>query len=477
VFWHDGVRVAPFKAQNMSNNAAVTADGGEIGRAQAEQAAAAGLAPTVAMNPVLLKPQGDRTSQLVVDGRARGLLQARAFAAERPELWAAAVRGLDALRAEYELVIAEGAGAALEPNLRAGDIVNLRLARHAGAAVLVVADIDRGGAFAHLLGTLELMTAEERALVRGFVLNRFRGDAALLAPAIAELEGRTGVPVLGVVPWLEGLRIAEEDAVALERADERGPEHAAGGGTPFDVVVARFGRIANFDDLDPLAAEAGVRVRYVTRPEELGTPRLIVLPGTKATITDLLELRASGLAAAIVARARAGTPVLGLCGGYQMLGVELSDPDGVEAAAGTRVAGLGLLPVVTTFAAEKVTRQVEGMARGGPGPWERTAGAPTRGYEIHMGRTEAADGSPGLAPLLELGGRAEGAVSDDGLVAGTYLHGLLHNAELRRALLRGLGHIVAEAPAFDREREFDRLAAHVRTHLDLARVRALLWPE
>ncbi|MSQ36273.1 MAG: cobyric acid synthase [Dehalococcoidia bacterium] len=474
IFAQDGVRVAPFKAQNMSNNAAVTADGGEIGRAQAEQAAAAGVAPTVAMNPVLLKPQGDRTSQLVVEGRARGLLHAGAFAGERRELWDVVVRSLATLRAEYALVIAEGAGAALEPNLRAGDIVNLRVARHVQAPVLLAVDIDRGGAFAHLLGTLALMEPEERALVRGFIVNRFRGDPGLLAPALTDIEARTGVPVFGVVPWLPELRVAQEDAVALERAGEA-PAEPGAEGARFDVAVAHFARIANFDDLDPLAAEPGVRVRYVTRPEELGAPQLIVLPGTKATIADLAALRASGLADAIVERARMGTAVLGLCGGYQMLGAELHDPDGVEAARGARVPGLGLLPVVTTFAAEKVTRQVRGVVRAAAGPWGGATGGAVHGYEIHMGRTEPLPGAGALAPLLALEGRPDGAVSGDGRIAGCYLHGLLHNDALRSALLHALGHRAAQgAPAFDREREFDRLALHVRTHLDIDRVRALV---
>jgi len=473
IFRQDSVRVAPFKAQNMSNNAAVTADGGEVGRAQAEQAAAAGVAPTVAMNPVLLKPEGDRTSQLVVEGRVRGLLHAGAFA-ERNALWDVVVGALETLRSEYELVIAEGAGAAVEPNLRAGDIVNLRVALHAQAPVLLVVDIDRGGAFAHLLGTLALMEPAERALVRGFVVNRFRGDPALLTPALDDIEARTGVPVLGVVPWLPQLRVAQEDAVVLERANEARDapldEHAS-----FDVAVAQFARIANFDDLEPLAAEPGVRVRWVTRPEELGAPQLIVLPGTKATIADLAALRASGLAGAIVERAQGGTPVLGLCGGYQMLGAELHDPDGAEAPAGTSVPGLGLLPVVTTFAAEKVTRRARGVLRAAAGPWSEASGLDVEGYEIHMGRTDPLPGAGTLAPLLALEGGPDGAVSADGRIAGCYVHGLLHNDGLRRALLAALGHRApSDAPAYNREREFDRLAAHVRAHLDVARVRALV---
>jgi adenosylcobyric acid synthase len=473
IFRQDGVRVAPFKAQNMSNNADVTADGGEIGRAQSEQAAAAGIAPTTAMNPVLLKPQGDRTSQVVVDGRADGLLGSRDFIERKRDLWPHVERALASLRSEYDLIVAEGAGSPAEPNLRAADIVNMRVALHASATVLLVGDIDRGGVFAHLVGTMALLTPEERALVRGFVINRFRGDASLLTPAIEDLEQRTGVPVLGVIPWLPDLRVAQEDAVVLERAeDARGATREASEPGDVDIAIARLPRIANFDDFDPLAAEPGVRVRYVARAEDLGAPSLIILPGTKATIADLAALRASGLAAAIEARARAGTPVLGICGGFQMLGEQLADPLGVEAAAGTAIAGLGLLPIATTFAAEKVTRRTAGTVLASTGPWA-AEGVAVDGYEIHRGRTEHVDGAP-LAPLLRLGDAQDGAISADGRVAGCYLHGLFHNTAFRHALLTNLGWDARGAATFDREREFDRLAQHVRSHLDVERVRAMV---
>ncbi|MSQ41491.1 MAG: cobyric acid synthase [Dehalococcoidia bacterium] len=479
IFRQDGVRVAPFKAQNMSNNADVTPDGLEIGRAQSEQAAAAGLAPSVLMNPVLLKPQGDRTSQVVLEGRPAGVIGSREFVERKRDLWPAVERALDRLRAQYELVVAEGAGAAVEPNLRAGDIVNLRVARHAGAVVLLAGDIDRGGVFAHLLGTLALLTAEERALVRGFLINRFRGDPSLLAPAIAELEARTGVPVLGVIPWLDDLRIAQEDAVALERAGEgpgeRGAARDPARAVEVNIAVLRLARIANFDDFDPFIDEPGVRLRYVSRVEDLGTPSLVILPGTKATIADLEALRRAGLAAAVVALHRGGTPVLGICGGFQMLGERLLDPDGVEAPPGTAVPGLGLLPITTTFAAEKATRRAHGRVQAACGPWEQAAGCAVDGYEIHMGHSEGTGGAV-VAPLLELDGRPDGAVTADGRAAGTYLHGLFHNDALRGALLAALGRRGAGGRPFDREREFDRLAQHVRSHVDLERVRALLWP-
>ncbi|MEZ4553866.1 MAG: cobyric acid synthase [Dehalococcoidia bacterium] len=467
----DGIRVVPFKAQNMSNNADVTADGREIGRAQSEQAAAAGLAPRWEMNPVLLKPQGDRTSQVVVEGRPAGLLRSADFVTRKRDLWPHVERGLETLRAEYGLVVAEGAGSPAETNLRVGDIVNMRVARHAHAPVLIVGDIDRGGVFAHLFGTLALLEPEDRALVRGFVINRFRGDPSLLAPAIEDLEGRTGVPIVGVIPWLDGLDVAQEDAVVLERPEGR-PNDPYGA---IDIVVVRLPRIANFDDFDPLAAEPGVRLRYVSRPEDLGRPHLIILPGTKATVADLEAIQGSGMAGAVLARHADGVPVVGICGGFQMLGERIVDPHGVEAAAGTAVRGLGLLPATTTFAAEKTTRRVEGRVAGARGPWAGIEGAPAAGYEIHMGTTLVE--APGIHPLLDLDGRADGAVSEDGSVAGCYLHGLFHNDALRHALLSALGRPATPAMTFGRERGYDRLAQHVRSHLDLDRVYEILWPD
>ena len=472
VFRQDGVRVAPFKAQNMSNNAAVTADGLEIGRAQAEQAAAAGLEPHVDMNPVLLKPQGDRTSQLVLRGRPAGLLRSRDFTGRKRDLWPDAAEALDALRARFDLVVAEGAGSPAEPNLRAGDITNMRVAHHAAAPALLVGDIDRGGVFAHLLGTLELLPPEDRALVRGFVINRFRGDPSLLAPAIDDLEARTGVPVLGVIPWIDDIGVAEEDAVALERPDGG---NRAGEAAEVDVAVVRLPRIANFDDFDPLAREPGVRVRWVSRADEFGAPDLAVLPGTKATVADVAWLRERGLDNAIAAHAERGGAVLGICGGFQMLGERITDDEGVEAARGASVPGLGLLPVETRFAAAKTTRQASGEVRASVGPWAGATGLPVTGYEIHMGQ-HAGEGA--ARPLLDLGGRPDGAVSPDGRVAGTYLHGLLHNDGVRTALLAALGRsgAGAGAAAFAERREeaFDRFASVVRGHLDMGRVRALV---
>ncbi|MXZ63224.1 MAG: cobyric acid synthase, partial [Chloroflexi bacterium] len=414
----------------------------------------------------------DRTSQLVLRGRPAGILRSRDFVGRKRDLWPDAAEALDTLRARHDLVVAEGAGSPAEPNLREGDITNMRVARHAQAPTLLVGDIDRGGVFAHLLGTLELLPPEDRAMVRGFVINRFRGDPSLLGPAIEEIEERTGVPVLGVIPWIDDIGVAEEDAVALERPEGGARDDEAG---EVDVAVVRLPRIANFDDFDPLAREPGVRVRWVRHADDLGAPDLAVLPGTKSTVTDLAWLREQGLDRAVEDHAARGGAVLGICGGFQMLGERLVDEEGVEAARGTAVPGLGLLPVETRFVAKKTTRQASGAVRAAAGLWSGAAGLPVTGYEIHMGQHA---GESGVAPLLTLDGRPDGAVSPDGRIAGTYLHGLLHNDGVRAALLHALGrHDTGEsAMAFAERREaaFDRLAAVVREHLDLARVNAFV---
>ena len=470
LFADDGVAVAPFKSQNMSNNADVTPDGLEMGRSQSEQAAAARIAPSVEMNPILLKPSGDRTSHVILNGKPAGTRSSRDFLRSRADLWGHAAAALDSLRERYDLIVAEGAGAAIEPNFAATEIVNLRVARYAEATTLIVGDIDRGGVFGHLLGTIELMPEADRRLIRGFLLNRFRGDESLLAPAIEDLEERTGVPVLGVVPWIEDVTLAEEDAVALERRERSSQPDAV----TVDVAVIRFPRIANFDDFDPLEREPGVRVRYVSTADELGEPDLLILPGTRATIADLESLRARGLDGAVGEHAARGGHIIGICGGYQMLGERLLDPDGVEASAGTEVDGLGLLPITTTFGGDKYTTRASGRVAASAGLWRESQGHPVAGYEIHMGRSVGE-----LAPLLELDGHADGAISADGRIAGTYLHGLFANDALRRVLVAALGGSEAGGSnALDaREREFDRLAAVVREHVDMDAIRAMLWPD
>jgi adenosylcobyric acid synthase len=427
LFARRGVRVAPFKAQNMSNNAAVCPAGGEIGRAQFAQAEAAGVEPSVDMNPILLKPQGG-ASQVIVRGHVQGVQTAREyFGASRADLWPLVADSLDRLRAEFELVIAEGAGSPAEINLRSRDIVNMRVALHAEAEVLLVGDIDRGGVFASLLGTWEWLTPEERALVRGFVLNKFRGDAALLAPAPALLEERTGVPVLGVVPMLSELRLPEEDAASLTQR--------SGADTFVEIAVVRLPHLANFDEFGALAAEPGVHVRYVAQPSELRAPDLVVLPGTKTTIPDLLWLTERGLANRIRWLAVHGTPVIGICGGYQMLGTAVHDPVGVESDDRT-APGLGLLQVDTELATEKRLVRTGGrVLEHGSGVWSSLAGVPVEGYEIHAGRSRVVEAN---RPFIGLEGGPEGSVAADGSVVGTHLHGVFEQPQPRHALIGAL---------------------------------------
>jgi adenosylcobyric acid synthase len=468
LFARRGLRVAPFKAQNMSNNAAVCADGSEIGRAQAVQAAAAGIEPTADMNPVLLKPEADSRSQVIVLGRPWQTLRASGYYRRKEELWPVVTAALDRLRAAYELVLIEGAGSPAELNLRRLDIVNMAVARHARAPVLLVGDIDRGGIFAQLLGTLWLLEPEERALVRGLVVNKFRGDRTLFADGVRILKERGGVPVLGVIPHLPAPAVPEEDAVALDSPAPRP------GGAAIDIAVIRLPHIANFDDFDPLQVEPGVAVRYVQSPRDLGSPHAIILPGTKSTIADLAWLRSTGLAEAIRVLAGQGTAVVGVCGGYQMLGRAIRDPAGAEAARG-EAAGLGLLPVETTFAADKATFRARARVLGGPGWLSGAAGQEVDGYEIHMGR------SAGGRAWLEIGNRngqvagvSDGAVSGDGRVWGCYLHGLFGNAGLRRAWLGSLGAAAVAGPAVSLDESLDRLAKAVESALDMERLEVII---
>ena len=471
LFHQQGYRVAPFKAQNMALNSAVTPDGLEIGRSTAVQAAAAGIDASVDMNPILLKPEGDARSQLVLLGRPDRSMAAREYYARKAALWDVAAGALERLRAGYDLVILEGAGSPAEVNLRASDIVNMRVARHAQAPVLLVGDIDRGGIFAALLGTLDLLEPAERALVQGLIVNKFRGDASLFQSGVEILVQRSGLPVLGVVPYIPLLRIAEEDSVALEGAA------VPSDGGPLEIVVARLPHIANFDDFDLLAAEPAVRLRYVDRAEQIGTPDLLILPGSKSTVADLQALRATGLADRITALAQSGTPVLGVCAGYQMLGERILDPLGVESMT-AETAGLGLLPATTTFLPQKRTRRVQARAASAVGCFGRLGATAVAAYEIHMGATEAA------GPALFAVSAAAEAVHDDGCrnatgtIAGCYLHGLFEAATARRALIdwlaarRGL-RLPDSTTVPSREAEYDRLATVVRANLDMPTIARL----
>jgi adenosylcobyric acid synthase len=464
LFARRGLAVRPFKPQNMSNNAAVTADGGEIGRAQALQARACGVAPHSDMNPVLLKPETETGAQVVVRGRVVGHARAGAFQAMKPGLLPAVLDSFRRLGASADLVLVEGAGSAAEVNLRAGDIANMGFAEAADLPVILVGDIDRGGVIAALVGTWELLPPAERARLKGYVVNRFRGDPALFHPATAIVAARTGLPCLGIVPWFaEAARLPAEDAAGLADRARRPP--VPSGGPAIHVAVPLLGRIANFDDLDPLAAEPDVRLSLIPPGQPLpGDADLVVLPGSKSTIADLAFLRAQGWDIDLAAHLRRGGRVIGLCAGYQMLGRAIADPLGVEGPPGSQIAGLGLLDVSTAMAGDKVLRAVAGTD---------AHGLPVTGYEMHMGRTEGPDTA---RPFLTLAGRPDGAVSADGRVMGCYLHGLFASDPWRAALLARLrpGR-TADALAYDPmvDAVLDRLADHLETHLDIGAIAAI----
>ncbi len=478
LFRQEGLRVLPFKSQNMALNSFVTPEGGEIGRAQAVQAEAAGVPPHVDMNPILLKPEGDSRSQVVVLGRSIGSLSAVEYHRRKPELRALIADCLERLRRRCDLLVIEGAGSPAEINLRANDIVNMHVARAAGARVILVGDIDRGGVFAAFVGTIELLEPDERQRLCAFLINKFRGDRALLEPGLDFLTGRTGLPVLGVLPFLPNLRIADEDSLSLDHRRLR--RRAAA--DELDIAVIRLPRISNFDDFDPLDHEPGVALRFVEDPRSLAGADLVVLPGSKSTVADLAWLRRSGLAEAVAARAGRGEAVLGICGGCQMLGLSIEDPDGSESPE-PRVEGLGLLPIRTRFRRDKLTAQVKARP---DAPSFLTEGlgrtADLSGYEIHMGEVEAAGADP--APAFQILSRnaaplqaPDGAVSPDGRVVGTLIHGLFENDDLRAALLaslrrtRGLPAPAASTEKPDKQAEYDRLAASLREHVDMALLR------
>lgn len=450
-----GVRVAPFKAQNMSLNSAVTPGGAEIGRAQAAQAQAAGAVPEAVMNPILLKPASEQSSQVVVLGRPLTVANGPSYLDLRRELLPVVLRAFESLRSRFDVVVCEGAGSLAEPNLRAGDLANMGLARAVGLPVVVVADVDRGGAFAGLFGCLAVLDGEDQALIGGFLLNRFRGDRGILSPALDWLQARTARPVLGVFPWVRGLWLDAEDSVDLEaRREEPLPPL---GRDALGVAVVRLPRISNFTDLDALACEPGVMVRFTHSPAEVLKADLAVLPGTKATVEDLSWLRSRGLDGALKARAARGDPVIGICGGYQMLGRRIVD--GVESGAG-EVEALGLLPVETVFAPDKLLRRSEGTAT----CW---ANAPVAGYEIRHGRVRRLGGEALIHAIEEDEGCREGTIF------GTSWHGAFEGDEFRRAFLRS----VAEVRGLDwvpgsrsfaevREARLDRLGDLVERHAD-----------
>lgn len=478
LFRRDGLNVAPFKSQNMALNSAVTPDGLEIGRAQAVQAEAAGLVPCVEMNPILIKPEGHRRAQVVVMGRPAFNLSAEEYHQHKPQLKGIIADCLDTLRRRHDLVIIEGAGSPAEINLKDRDIVNMHVARLADAPVLLVGDIDRGGVFAAFVGTLELLDPDERARVRAFIVNKFRGDLKLLEPGLDFLRERTGKPVLGVVPHVPHLRISDEDSLSLESRVGR----AAPGRERLDVVVVGLPHVSNYDDVAALEHEAGVSVRFARESRELCGADLVILPGTKSTIADLDWLRASGMAAQVLEHARAGRLLLGICGGCQMLGDVIEDPEGVESSSPS-APGLGLLGLSTRFGRVKTTAQVRARVLASSFLSAGSEGASLPGYEIHMGQVSVHAGVQSPFRIDERNGSAanvaDGAVNATGNVLGTLIHGLLEHAGVRASLLaalrkqKGLAALKPGSSVPRAAEEYDRLEATVRESLDLPLLRRL----
>ncbi|MEG0764756.1 MAG: cobyric acid synthase [Pseudoflavonifractor sp.] len=473
IFKQDGYRVAPFKSQNMALNSYITAEGLEMGRAQVMQAEAAGIAPSVRMNPILLKPTGDTGSQVIVNGVPRGNMAAAEYFAYKSALVPEIMAAYQSLAAEYDIIVIEGAGSPAEINLQADDFVNMGMARLAGAPVLLVGDIDRGGVFAALYGTVSLVEPEDRARIRGLVINKFRGDLGILQPGLALLEDLTQKPVLGVLPMLD-LDLDDEDSLS---------QRLEGGGEVglIDIAVLRLPRMSNFTDFNPLARLPEVSLRYVGSVRELGHPDLIFLPGTKNTMEDLRWLRQSGLEAAVLKHAAAGGAVVGICGGYQMLGKTLSDPEGVE--GGGTLAGLGLLPTETVFYSEKTRTRVEGQFLAPEGIFAPMVGTDFEGYEIHMGRTALPEGKA-LVRFETL----EGKACEDGLACGniwgSYVHGMFDRAPCALALVNCLRQAKGLEPgeatmdwAAYQNLQYDKLAEGMRAALDMKEIYRILEGE
>jgi adenosylcobyric acid synthase len=466
IFKQDGFSVAPYKSQNMSLNSYVTRDGGEMGRAQVAQAEAAGIEPSVDMNPILLKPEADARSQVVLMGKPAMTLPAGEYYLHTPEFLKAAEESLNRLRSQHDIIIIEGAGSPAEINLKRCEIVNMCIAKLANAPVLLLGDIDKGGVFAQLVGTLALLDDYERRYIKGFIINKFRGDISLLQPGLDELESITSLPVLGVVPYYHDIFIDEEDSVRRDT-----PAKVA---TDVDIAIIHLPHISNSTDFEPLQCEQGVTVRYIRYAKDMGQPDAIILPGSKSTISDLAHIRNTGIADAIVRNARSRVPVIGICGGFQMLGERIDDPLHTESDRDS-VVGLGLLNVVTTFARRKSTWQVRALCTCHHGILVGLSDKEVRGYEIHMGQTLGYNVSPAFR-ITSRGDRKstylDGAVSGDGNIVGTYIHGLFENASVRRCLLSNLrkakGVNCETRPfALSKDSEYDKLAALVRGSIDM----------
>lgn len=451
IFKQDGYRVAPFKSQNMALNSFITKDGAEMGRAQVVQAEAAGIQPDVRMNPILLKPTTDVGSQVIVNGQVQGNMRAMEYYRRKREFIPAVMEAYNSLAQDYDIIVIEGAGSPAEINLKATDIVNMGLAELVDAPVLLVGDIDRGGVFAQLYGTIALLEPQEQRRIKGTIVNKFRGDRAILQPGIDILEKICGVPVAGVIPYTH-VDIDDEDSLSTRL-------HTGDGRKDIDIAVVKLPRISNFTDVSPLERFESVSVRYIERPDQLHQPDMILIPGTKSTIADLLWLRQSGLEAAICQQAARGCIVFGICGGYQMLGTSIRDPLGVEAAGVTEVKGMGLLPMDTVFQGEKVQQQTSGVFGEIPGPLHSLSGIRYTGYEIHMGRSQQQ-----LAPLVSRGN-----------VYGSYIHGIFDGAGIAQAVIGDLaarkgidpGTLTVFDPERYKQEQYDKLADAVRGGLDM----------
>lgn len=476
IFCQDGFRTVPFKAQNMALNSAVTPDGGEIGRAQAVQAEAAGLSASVYMNPILLKPKQDQEAQVIVLGQPQGDMSARDYRnLFLPQAQPLVLDCINRLKSEYEVLVIEGAGSPAEINLKDRDIVNMKTAELADAPVLLVADIDRGGVFAFLIGTLELLEPHERQRVKGFIINKFRGDLTLLQPGLDFLEKRTGIPVLGVIPYIHDHGIDEEDSVSLANLQPSGAVDA-----PLQIKVIQLPRISNFTDFKALRELPDTRLKYIKKGEKIGAADLVIIPGSKNAILDMLYLQEEGYAEEIRLLAEQGKYIAGICGGYQMLGEALLDPEGTEAGMGS-LPGLGLLPLVTSYDRNKLTHQVEATCIARQGFWAELNDQTIHAYEIHSGQTQLRDKQAGLLMIQKRSGRdveiIDGAINPAGNVFGTHLHGLFDNVGFLRALLNALRGQKGLTPlrkedlkAYNKQLQYDQLAGIVREALDMPRL-------
>lgn len=476
IFKQDGFKVAPFKAQNMALNAFVTEEGGEMGRAQVVQAEAAGIAPSVHMNPILIKPEADSKSQVIIQGKPITRTTAAKYHKESLSLLRFIRESFDRLDKEYDVIVIEGAGSPAEINIRETEVANMRIALMAKAPVILVGDIDRGGVFASLIGTYELLNSEEQSHLKGFVINKFRGDASLLDSGLKFLKERTGIPTLGIVPYFRNIAIAQEDSMHLDNRINNSAEGL------LDIVIVRIPRISNYDDFDPLDTPIS-KVRYAKEPCEIDGADLIIIPGSKSTLNDLAHLRKTGIADAILKSHKENdTPVIGICGGYQMLGRALFDPHKVESELSSTF-GLGLLDANTTFLEEKSTTQAKGVITASCGIFNGMKGLSVIGYEIHMGRTENGTASSVLKVVQTPEGEAsyeDGSINESGSVFGTYMHGIFDNTEFTLGIInnlrekKGLPKVDSLAISVDKQREYDKLALLMRRHVDIEAIYNIL---